>query len=623
MSSPVPHAPRSVARTAIRISSEAQDVAATAPLTAGIPPGAYVRLAGDSLRSVTGGFDPAHLVLDTGEPLEPIAFRVPRPDPTSGVDRAPRQLLLARCPGGADAGRIVTVAGTFHPAGQGAGPSVHPWADVPITFRLEYTAGSPAAADADEGWLPASDWFGFILEPGEAEHLQAFARADGTVAVGLFDRYLNPAGVPAGVETRDEGGRVRVRDVQGREALSSPRPLRSHEGEQLLFGEFHWHTEASGDGARDVAASYRSARDGLFLDFAGAADHFPFDPPPSSRPGGLSLRECAGIVDAFDAPGRFVTLLGIELSWRMGHYNFYWVDRAEQDLFIQAWEARSPGPLAGTAHAPDIAAFYGLPADYFERAHPGRTLVIPHHTNVTSENVYTTNGLPVWTHYHWPRGHYDPRFLRLAEMVQTRGSFESEETDPVWKVRSGAGGGSLRTGLARGFRVGFTGGTDNHCGWPSRQQQGGPVGLTGVYADEFSRAGIFRGLYRRRCYATTGMRIGLDFRLNGAPMGSELSLAPRTERRLSLHVRGTAPLERAEVVSQGTVVHRFAVDGPDLEAYWIDERRTRPTHDFYYYVRVRQVDGHCAWSSPIWGDLALPDDPADGGRSLGGPVAWS
>ena len=199
---------------------------------------------------------------------------------------------------------------------------------------------------------------------------------------------------------QEHAGDQGERDGDGREALSSPRPVGSPEGETLLFGEFHWHTEASGDGCRDVAASYRSARDGLFLDFAGAADHFPFDPPPSTRPQGLSLRECAEIVDAFDAPGRFVTLLGIELSWRMGHYNFYWADREEQEGFIAAWEARAPGPLAGTVYAPDVAAFYGLPPDTFERAHPQRTLVIPHHTNVTAESVHTTNGLPVWTHYH-------------------------------------------------------------------------------------------------------------------------------------------------------------------------------------------------------------------------------
>ena len=62
------------------------------------------------------------------------------------------------------------------------------------------------------------------------------------------------------------------------------------------------------------------------------------------------------------------------------------------------------------------------------------------------------------------------------------------------------------------------------------------------------------------------------------------------------------------------------LQGPDVLAEWVDERRTRPVHDAYYYLRVRQQDGHCAWSSPIWIDLARP---ADGGYSVGGPVAWS
>jgi len=151
---------------------------------------------------------------------------------------------------------------------------------------------------------------------------------------------------------------------------------------------------------------------------------------------------------------------------------------------------------------------------YFDAAPPGQLLVVPHHTNATSAGLYTPDGMPIWSHYHWPPGHYDPRYFRLGEMVQTRGCFESEAADPAWKVRAEAGGGSLRTALSRGFRVGFTAGTDNHCGWPGRQT-GGWVGLTAVYAGSYSRAGIMSGLHRRRCYATTGARMGIDFHSEG------------------------------------------------------------------------------------------------------------
>ena len=184
-----------------------------------------------------------------------------------------------------------------------------------------------------------------------------------------------------------------------------------------------------------------------------------------------------------------------------------------------------------------------------------------------------------------------------------RGAFETEALDDAWHVVAGEGGGSLRTGLARGFRVGFTGGTDNHCGWPTR----GPrcwAALTGVYAAAFTRADIMDALYARRCYATTGARIAVDFRLGDHPMGSEVPLGFAAERCVSLKIHGTAPLDRVEVVSQDAVIAHLPVDGPDLVADWRDDRRSRPPHDCYYYLRVRQTDGHCAWTSPIWVDLA-------------------
>ncbi len=611
--------------TPITLAGAPQQVEARTTLSAAIPPGSQVRLAADSLRSVMSGFHAERVGLEGGEEWLVVGGVVARPQPQSGIDRAPRQLLLARCPG-APAGGSVSVAGTFYPEGSGRGATLAPYAGVPITFRLEV---APAEADpaVDASWTPVSDWFGFVLEPGRPDHIEAVIRPDGNVGVRLYDRHLNPLDVELGTVAIDPpapvepGARVTVRDATGRQAVSAPAPLRSAEGEQLLFGEFHWHTEASGDGARPVADAYRSARDGLLLDYVGAADHFPFEPPPSRYPNGLSLADCMALVDTFDAPGSFVTLMGVELSWRMGHYNFYWADQEELERFIRVWEARKLGPLAGTVHAPDIASFYGLGQEYFESAREERLLVIPHHTNATSANLFTPNGMPMWSQYHWPRGHYDPRFFRLGEIVQGRGCFESEEVDPAWKVRSGAGGGSLRTALARGFRVGFTGGTDNHNGWPSRQT-GGWVGLTAVYADEFSREGIMRGLYRRRCYATTGVRIGMDFRLNGAPMGSELSLGPSDARGFAIHVHGTAALERVEIVSHGVTIAQLPVapNSADLVTEWVDERPGRPIHDAYYYLRVRQQDGHCAWGSPIWVDLSLP---ADGDMSFGGPVAWS
>ena len=91
-------------------------------------------------------------------------------------------------------------------------------------------------------------------------------------------------------------------------------------------------------------------------------------------------------------------------------------------------------------------------------------------------------------------------------------------------------------------------------------------------------------------------------------MGSELRLQAGAERRLRVRIRGTAPLECVQVIHCGRLLAELPVaDGsPDLDAEWTDDRPGRPLQDIHYYVRARQQDGECLWTSPFWIDL--PDD---------------
>jgi len=52
--------------------------------------------------------------------------------------------------------------------------------------------------------------------------------------------------------------------------------------------------------------------------------------------------------------------------------------------------------------------------------------------------------------------------------------------------------------------------------------------------------------------------------------------------------------------SESMLVHRL-IEPQEfrLEAEWLDQRPERPEAD-WYYVRVKQANGHMAWSSPIW-----------------------
>ena len=67
-------------------------------------------------------------------------------------------------------------------------------------------------------------------------------------------------------------------------------------------------------------------------------------------------------------------------------------------------------------------------------------------------------------------------------------------------------------------------------------------------------------------------------------------------------VKGTAPIEAVQIVSYGVVLADLPVSGDSLDftGEWQDDRPGRPLENVYYYVRARQVDGHCIWLSPWW-----------------------
>jgi hypothetical protein len=471
----------------------------------------------------------------------------------------------------------------------------------------------------DLEFLPVGAPLHLHFVAGPVDHVEAFLKSDGQLLVAGFDLAGNPShirGHTARVENAmapgedatlrvgetvsleaASGQRFRVSDEAGRRALSNALPV-SLDGTPIYLGEFHWHTDFSGDGQRTLSAALTSARDELGLDFAGPADHI--------LPDGTYLQrlpiEQAEICRRFDAPGRFCTLPSAELSGRYGHTNLL---AADWDTFLTIVK-RFPHELQPIwRKMPDV-----YPLEVLSALCPaGKAMIIPHHTNMdsaVSEGVVRDDGRPYWCALHWPP--VTPLLhqgLRLVEIVQHRGAFESESPDADWRGAWGGFGGSVRTALLRGHRAGFVGGTDNHTGWPSRATgRAGYEGLTAIQAPTLDAPALFDALYRRRCYATSGARIVADATLNGQPIGSEMVLAPGARRDFRIRIQGTAPLAAVQIVSLGAVLVDFALEPEswDFEVAWADERPGRPLQDVYYYVRLRQADGHCAWLSPWWVD---------------------
>lgn len=471
----------------------------------------------------------------------------------------------------------------------------------------------------DEALSDIAEAFRIDFVPGAPDHIEAYLKPDGTAHIQHFDARSNPTldyrgsftlscnGSPKAAEGGDGPTRVKldgspqagqrydVSDDAGRKTVSNAAPF-AIDGTSIYFGEFHWHTDFSGDGQRATTDAMTSARDELGLDFAGPADHM-------NQTGGYGQRtptEQRDLVMPFDDPGTFCTIPTSELSRRYGHTNLI-ADSFE--TFIQITSRFKNELEPAWAREPNRYPFQPL----IDLCPPGKALVVPHHSNMDSyvrEHVVREDGRPFWCAMHFPMP-ADRSVVRLFEVVQGRGAFETELTDPDWRIYDGGLGGSAQTALMRGYRMGFVAGTDNHCGWPTRKG-GGYAGITAVQSDRLDTKSIFNAMYERRCYASSGARIVADATLNDRPLGSELRLEPGEKRRFTIRINGTAPLEQVQVVHSGYILKDFELEKTqvDFEAEWCDERPGRPLEDAYYYVRARQDDGHCVWLSPFWVDLA-------------------
>jgi hypothetical protein len=117
----------------------------------------------------------------------------------------------------------------------------------------------------------------------------------------------------------------------------------------------------------------------------------------------------------------------------------------------------------------------------------------------------------------------------------------------------------------------------------------------GVYVEEFTREGIIAGFKARRTCAATD-KIFVELSCGEHLMGEvfESNVAPV----LAFRIAGTAPIKRVTVVRNEQNHH--VIEGKDREvsATWTDEQPLKGENR--YYLRVEQVDGNMAWSSPLW-----------------------
>jgi hypothetical protein len=232
----------------------------------------------------------------------------------------------------------------------------------------------------------------------------------------------------------------------------------------------------------------------------------------------------------------------------------------------------------------------------------GDFFAVPHHTTRTGKH----GEIP-------PEAYPGEHLMPVVEIHSKWGTSEFRgNPTPLKKIHPGPS--YVQDLLARGYRLGFVGGTDSHtslvfCRWLESEIHQAQPGLTAVVTDRNHRDAIYDAIRQRRCYAACGERIYLDVTCGGLRMGQMGELSKNSEIAISAEYAAESEIQAVEIIRNNEVVYRQSpadwqgrlewVDNCPADAKLIEDFGTgRPT--VFYYVRVTAQSDARAWSSPCW-----------------------
>ena len=408
---------------------------------------------------------------------------------------------------------------------------------------------------------PASDYAGKVslLTPGEGLQMPQECEFERSPIVVLKDVKATSKGV------------FRVTAIDRENALigrSNPIGSGFSDEGHIYFGDIHGQVyESIGTGTTEEY--YQWGRDVERLDFCATANHYGgrYDATPDI------WDRVVHTGNRYYQPGEFVTFVSFEWGGsRVGHRNVYYRG-SKGDLFPGfVEESNSLEKLWKLLEGKDA-------------------LTIPHHPKYCGRTDWKLR---------------NNEMQRLVEICS------------MWGISESGGIHSVQYALSRGHRLGFIGGTDTHFGQPGHGSYGVNEGrgLAAVYAGKLTREAIFDALRDRHCYATTGDRILLSFKVNDVRMGKEVKISSLSKdandrpRRVAVKAEGTALIKKIEVVRNNEVVYTHKKRDLSAEFQWEDnvplaQIALSPTYMgdvpfVFYYCRLTQENGQMAWSSPVW-----------------------
>ena len=472
-----------------------------------------------------------------------------------------------------------------HTAGEGEALRLDPWIDqarmasfgvallrVP---RRMVQPGQPAKVRlCSRAYFPSSTWVRidrWCAEPGKPSCLHMLNWWDGLTALAE-GRKRHAVG-----DTHVWFGDLHGHSYCGMDAACGLKSDEELRGKDCATCELD--SPGGGCGYGSVAANYRYARDVANMDLFGLAEH---DFQMAGPEDWAARVRCAR---SFSEAGRFSAIPSWEwTSVAYGHRNVYVLE----DHVPCVGAAGFPGRYN---QQPQMR-----PAELWAQleAHTPNFVSVPHHP-------------PVADHpFNWDL--FDPRYDRLVEVFSGWGNHEDAD-GPL------RGHGSdkyehltVRRAVQRGLRFGMIASSDAHDGCPGSAQGSGLYtwankfsevgsGFAAVLCDDLDRESLIASMRARHCYAVTGARIGIDFRVNDAAMGSEVR--GKGPRRIAFKVQAPSPIAKIAVVRNGVDWVREWCDRCEESFVVTDE--SNEDH-LSYYLRVTLADREMAWSSPIWVD---------------------
>ncbi|HOK80728.1 MAG TPA: CehA/McbA family metallohydrolase [bacterium] len=351
------------------------------------------------------------------------------------------------------------------------------------------------------------------------------------------------------------------------EAITNPIFVMEEPRFRIFWGDLHSQTFFS-DGLRCPEELYLFARDEAFLDFFSITDHSEW----------ITDRQweyfCA-VTNDFNEDEKFTTLIAQEWTDNsFGHRNIYFPKNTGQIV------------RSGKDSIEKV----------YEVAHHYNGLVIPHHSANVSMGV------------NWNLAH-DGDVEKLVEIYSVWGSSEINaqqgNTRPIRVLGGEKKSQHVIDALNLGYEFGFVGGGDIHDGRPGddlHTMQGKPdiyrllyrQGLTAVIAEKLTRDEIFNALFNRQCYATSNVRMILQFSINGISSGSFLGNPDKLD--FFIKAASEVPVFKIFLISDGKIYKTFDVNKRECELKF----EQLYSGEKYFYVRVQRVDGELAWIGPIW-----------------------